>query len=85
MKATITSKGQITIPLPIRRKLKLHTGTVLEFDEQADCLKATKAVDPERMRSVIGVAKEELAGKTTLQWLEELRGPVELPPKRKRA
>ena len=83
MKATITSKGQITIPLPIRRKLKLHTGTVLEFDEQADCLKATKAVDPERMRSVIGVAKEELAGKTTLQWLEELRGPVELPRRRK--
>jgi AbrB family looped-hinge helix DNA binding protein len=83
MKATITSKGQITIPLPIRRKLKLHTGTVLEFDEQADCLKATKAVDPERMRSVIGTAQKELATKTTLQWLEELRGPVELPRRKK--
>ena len=83
MKATVTSKGQITIPLPIRRKLKLHTGTVLEFDEQADCLKATKAVDPERMRSVIGMAKEELAAKTTLQWLEELRGRVELPRRKK--
>ena len=83
MKATVTSKGQITIPLPIRRKLKLHTGTVLEFDEHADCLKATKAVDPERMRSVIGMAKEDLAAKTTLQWLEELRGPVELPRRKK--
>jgi AbrB family looped-hinge helix DNA binding protein len=83
MKATVTSKGQVTIPLPIRRKLKLHTGTVLEFDEQADCLKATKAVDPERMRSVIGMAREELAAKTTLQWLAELRGPAELP-RRKR-
>ena len=83
MKATITSKGQITIPLPIRRKLKLHSGTVLEFDEQADCLKATKAVDPERMRSVIGMPEEELAGKTTLEWLDELRGPVELPRRKK--
>lgn len=79
MKATVTSKGQITIPLPIRRKLKLDSGTVLEFDEEADCLRATKAVDPERMRAVIGIARKELAGKTTLQWLEELRGPVEIP------
>jgi len=80
MKATVTSKGQITIPLPIRRRLKLHAGTVLEFDERAHCLKATKAVDPERMRTVIGIAKEELATRTTRQWLEELRGPVGLPP-----
>jgi AbrB family looped-hinge helix DNA binding protein len=82
MKATVTSKGQITIPLPIRRKLQLHAGTVLEFDEQADCLKAAKLIDLERMRSVIGIAQKELAGKTTLEWLDELRGPVELPPKK---
>jgi hypothetical protein len=56
---------------------------VLEFDEQADYLKATKAVDPERMRSAIGIVQKELAGKTMIQWIEELRGPVELPPRRK--
>jgi AbrB family looped-hinge helix DNA binding protein len=84
MTATVTSKGQITIPLPIRRKLKLRAGTILEFDEGADHLKATKRVDLERMRSVVGIAKKELAGKTTLQWLEELRGPVELPPAKSR-
>ena len=83
MKATVTSKGQITIPLPIRRKLRLDTGTVLEFDEQADYLKATRAVDLERMRSVIGLARQELAAKTTLGWLEELRGPVSLPRRKK--
>ena len=81
MKATVTSNGRITIPLPIRRQLKLHAGTVLEFDERADCLKATKAVDPERMRAVIGIGKEELATRTTLEWLEELRGPAGLPPR----
>jgi bifunctional DNA-binding transcriptional regulator/antitoxin component of YhaV-PrlF toxin-antitoxin module len=82
MKATVTSKGQITIPLPIRRKLKLYTGPVLQFDEEAGCLRATKAADPERMRAIIGVGRKQLAGKTSLQWLQELRGPVELPPRK---
>jgi AbrB family looped-hinge helix DNA binding protein len=80
MKATITSKGQITIPLRIRQRLNLHTGTVLEFDEHADCLKAIKAVDHARMRSVIGIARQELASKTALGWLDELRGPVQSSP-----
>lgn len=84
MKATVTSKGQITIPLAIRRKLKLHRGTVLEFDEGADYLKATKSVDIGRMRAVIGIAREKLAGKSVEGWLEELRGPVRPPRRRHR-
>ncbi len=84
MKATVTSKGQITIPLPIRRKLRLHKGTVLEFDETADHLKATRHIDPERMRAVIGIAKKELSGRSVAEWLDELRGPVQLPRKRRR-
>jgi antitoxin PrlF len=84
MKATVTSKGQITIPLPIRRKLGLHKGTVLEFDEAADHLKATRRVDADRMRAVIGIAKKELAGRSVAEWIEELRGPVQLPRKRRR-
>ena len=84
MKATVTSKGQITIPLRIRRKLKLNTGTVLEFDEQSDYLKAIKCADPERAKSAIGIAQNELAGKSTLEWLEYLRGPVELARAKRR-
>ena len=84
MKATVTSKGQITIPLAIRRKLELRRGTVLEFDERADHLKATKCVDVARMRSVIGIAKDELAGKTVQEWMGELRGPIDLPPAKRR-
>jgi AbrB family looped-hinge helix DNA binding protein len=84
MKATVTSKGQITIPLPIRRKLRLHKGTVLEFDETADHLKATRQIDAERMRAVIGIARKELAGRSVAEWLDELRGPVQLPRKRRR-
>lgn len=84
MKATVTSKGQITIPLAIRRKLKLRKGTVLEFDERADHLKATRVVDVERMRSVVGIARKELAGKSTREWMAELRGPVGLPRNKRR-
>jgi AbrB family looped-hinge helix DNA binding protein len=80
----VTSKGQITIPLPIRRKLELRRGTVLEFDERADHLKATKAVDVARMRGVIGIAKDELAGKTVREWMDELRGPIDPPRTRRR-
>ena len=84
MKATMTTKGQITIPQAIRKKLDLRPGTVLDFDERADHLKATKSVDPARMRSVVGIARSELAGKTSREWLDELRGPVELPHTRRR-
>jgi antitoxin PrlF len=34
--ATLTSKGQITIPLDVRRRLKLEAGTRVEFVESAD-------------------------------------------------
>ncbi len=84
MKATVTSKGQITIPQAIRRKLDLRPGTVLDFDDRVDHLRATKSVDPQRMRSVVGIARSELARKSVEQWLDELRGRVELPPARRR-
>ena len=37
--ATVTSKGQITIPLAVRQALGLHAGTQLDFAVEGDCLK----------------------------------------------
>jgi AbrB family looped-hinge helix DNA binding protein len=79
MKATLTSKGQITIPAPIRKRLGLEAGQVLEFDETAPFLKAVPVFDEREMRSVIGIAKDRI-GRSTAEWLDETRGPVELPP-----
>jgi len=79
MKATVTSKGQITIPSAIRRKLKLVKGSVLEFDLDADHLKAVKAGDLTSMRRVIGIARDRLHDKSVEQLLDEVRGRVELP------
>lgn len=79
MKATLTSKGQITIPAPIRRRLGLQAGQVLEFDENVSYLKAVPVFDEEEMRSVLGCAAGAL-GRTSAEWLEETRGPVCHPP-----
>jgi len=78
MKATLTSKGQITIPAGIRRKLGLRPGQVLDFDEKVPYLKAVPVFDEDTMRSVLGCAVGKL-GKTTEEWLIETRGPVKLP------
>jgi AbrB family looped-hinge helix DNA binding protein len=73
MKATLTSKGQITIPPAIRRRLGLQAGHVLEFDERAPYILAVPVFDEEAMRAVIGCTRGRLR-KTSDEWLEETRG-----------
>ncbi|MEW6754972.1 MAG: AbrB/MazE/SpoVT family DNA-binding domain-containing protein [Candidatus Latescibacterota bacterium] len=79
MKATLTSKGQITIPAAIRRRLGLKAGQILDFDEHAPYLKAVPVFDEDEMRSVLGCAGGAL-GRRAKEWLEETRGPAALPP-----
>jgi AbrB family looped-hinge helix DNA binding protein len=79
MKATLTSKGQITIPARIREGLGLKPGQVLDFDESAPFLKAVPVFDEDEMRSVVGCARRVL-GRGSREWLDETRGSVELPP-----
>ena len=79
VKATLTSKGQITLPVSLRRKLGLQAGDVLEFDENAPYIKAHKAFNPEDMRAVIGRGKGRRGERDSRAWVEYLRGPVELP------
>jgi AbrB family looped-hinge helix DNA binding protein len=80
VKATLTSKGQITVPLPIRRKFHLNPGDVLDFDENAPFLKASKTIAPQAWDEFGQEAKDPLAGMDISQVMDELRGPVELPP-----
>lgn len=79
MKATLTSKGQITLPVAIRRRLGLQPGDVLEFDDTVPYLKAHKPFSREQMRSVIGRGQGRTPARPSGEWVEELRGPVVLP------
>ena len=84
MKATLTTKGQITIPLAIRQRLGLQPGHVLEFDETTPYLKATRAIDPAVWKEFGKKAVNPWPHLTSAQIIEEIRGPVEPAPKRKR-
>lgn len=74
MTATMTSKGQITIPAKLRRKLKLEPGAILKFDEDAPFLKARHVFDEKKARAVLGCAKDALPGQTAESWLSATRG-----------
>lgn len=79
MQAVLTSEAFAFIPEPIRSRLKLKPGSVLEFDEEAPFLKAVPAFDIADMMACIGVSKDGYEGKTPDKWLEQSRGVVELP------
>lgn len=77
--ATLTSKGQITIPVHVRNRLHLKPGDVLEFDDTAPFLKATKAIPAEAWEQFGNAAMDPWQGMSVLEIMDELRGPVELP------
>ena len=46
MQATITSKGQVTLPKPIREKLHLRPGDKIDFVLDGDGLRVTPVTAP---------------------------------------
>jgi AbrB family looped-hinge helix DNA binding protein len=74
MSSTISSKGQITLPAALRKRLGWKPGLKLEFEEQGEGIVARPAFDMEEMHSVLGCAKEFKPDKTSREILAESRG-----------
>ena len=81
MKALVTSKGQVTIPKELREKFGIEPGAQVDFAAAEDGIRLRKVVDRGKRLGVLGCLKKELAGRSVPELLDELRGPVELPPR----
>ncbi|MBI1736206.1 MAG: AbrB/MazE/SpoVT family DNA-binding domain-containing protein [Candidatus Rokubacteria bacterium] len=57
MKATVSEKGQVTIPKALRDRLGIRPGHVLEFRDDKGRLVATKAARQDPVTAVYGILK----------------------------
>lgn len=79
MRTTVTTKGQVTIPVEIRKKFHIAPGTILDFDEKAEQLVAAIVSAQVPIRELIGSGKRRDTARDSLQSLDETRGTVALP------
>ena len=71
MKATVSEKGQVTIPKAVRDRLGIRPGVVLEFRAEQGRLVATKLLRQDPVESVYGILK---LGRPTDNLIRALRG-----------
>ncbi len=74
MKATVSEKGQVTIPKPLRERLGIRAGEVLEFETDRGRLVATKSAAADQVDAVYGILRGRLKGGTDA-FLRKTRGP----------
>jgi antitoxin PrlF len=72
MKTTVSEKGQITIPKPLRVRLGIRKGQVLDVSEERGRLVMTKRSSQDPFDKYFGSLK---LGRRTDEIIEELRGP----------
>ena len=71
MKSIVSEKGQVTIPKPLRDRMNIRPGDVLDFREEKGRLVVTKAVVKDLVEGVYGILK---LGRTTDDLMTSLRG-----------
>jgi antitoxin PrlF len=73
MKSVVSEKGQVTIPKPLRDRLGLRAGEVLDFSEDHGVLMARKVTPSDPVDEVFGILGAPVDSDTLLA---ELRGDV---------
>lgn len=82
MNSLVTTKGQVTIPKELRDRFDIRPGSLVDFMPTESGIRLRKVVDRRKRSKVLGCLKAELKGRAVADLLQELRGPVELPPPR---
>jgi len=71
MKAVVSEKGQVTIPKPIRKRLGIGPGVVLDFEASEGKLVASKMVERSPLDEVYGSLD---LGEPVNDYIERIRG-----------
>lgn len=74
--AKVTSKGQITIPREVRRRLGVRAGDKLEFEDNGDGVRVTAVRKESPFAKYMGIGNPGIGKgrKAILKWMRELRG-----------
>jgi len=74
--AKVTSKGQITIPREVRRRLGVRAGDRVQFDEDASGMRISAVRKESPFAKYRGIGTPEIGkGRKGIQkWLREMRG-----------
>lgn len=73
-RAIVSEKGQVTIPKPVRDRLGLRPGQVLEIEAERGRLVARKVTAEDPVLAVYGVLE---LGRSTDEAIAALRGPAD--------
>ncbi|MFZ0292078.1 MAG: AbrB/MazE/SpoVT family DNA-binding domain-containing protein [Candidatus Sulfotelmatobacter sp.] len=74
--ATITSKGQITVPLEVRRMLGVRTGDKLIFEDDESGIRVRPVRSQSAFSKYRGIGNPGIGSgrKSIARWLREMRG-----------
>jgi antitoxin PrlF len=71
MKATVSEKGQVTIPKPLRKRLGIKPGAILEFEAEDGRLVARKTPGRDIVDELYGTLRMD---ESVDEFIEEIRG-----------
>ena len=72
MVSRLTTKGQVTIPKPLRESLGLEPGHELEFEEREGALVVRRRTPVDPLNQLVGLVSEQI---DIDAYLDETRGP----------
>lgn len=72
MVSRLTTKGQVTIPKPLRESLGLEPGHELEFEEREGTLVVRRRTPVDPLNQLVGLVSEQI---DIDAYLDETRGP----------